>query len=169
MSDTSLQAGETSTVTITFSESVTGFTAADITVENGQLSNFVRVEGPPKTIRTGGSCSSTRISCIKNDFNNAFPHLNYTQLEGKQFKIYSHWIDGWKRWTTYTFGAYDGLYADTWVQYTSSPKLSNGCSTSSDRIWVEISDSSFTATFTPTADTTDTTNVLTLTGAYKDA
>ena len=174
MSDTSLQAGETSTVTITFSESVRGFTAADITTENGQLSNFGAVQGPQKTITLGGSCTDSSGNndggtyWMKNEFQRAFPHLDYTKLEGKQFRIYSHPIYQ-PRWTTYTFGTYNGLYANTWVNYTLSPPVSGACSSTTDRIWIEISDTTFTATFTPTADTTDTTNVLTLTGVYTDS
>src|SRR3546814_8800025 len=37
VADTALAAGETSTVTITFSEAVSGFTNADLTVANGTL------------------------------------------------------------------------------------------------------------------------------------
>jgi hypothetical protein len=37
MSDAALSAGETSLVTITFSEAVTGFANADLTIENGTL------------------------------------------------------------------------------------------------------------------------------------
>ena len=39
VADTSLTAGETSQVTITFSEAVTGFTNADLAIENGTLSS----------------------------------------------------------------------------------------------------------------------------------
>ncbi|MGQ3144886.1 Ig-like domain-containing protein, partial [Rhizobium oryzihabitans] len=39
VADTALAAGETSLVTITFNEAVTGFTNADLTVANGTLSN----------------------------------------------------------------------------------------------------------------------------------
>ena len=40
MDDTALKAGDTSAVTITFSEAVTGFTKTDITAPNGALSNL---------------------------------------------------------------------------------------------------------------------------------
>ncbi|MDA8740932.1 Ig-like domain-containing protein, partial [Rhodobacteraceae bacterium] len=40
LSDTALKAGDTSTVTFTFSEELTGFSADDVTVANGALSNF---------------------------------------------------------------------------------------------------------------------------------
>ena len=40
MSDTALKVGETSAVTITFSEAVTGFTKTDITAPNGALANL---------------------------------------------------------------------------------------------------------------------------------
>ncbi|WND02941.1 Ig-like domain-containing protein [Temperatibacter marinus] len=40
--DTSLSIGETTTVTFTFDEAVTGFTLADVSAENGTLSNLVQ-------------------------------------------------------------------------------------------------------------------------------
>ncbi|MCP2075571.1 UNVERIFIED_ORG: hypothetical protein J2Y77_005007 [Pseudomonas lini] len=45
VSDTALRIGETSTVTITFSEAVSGFTAADLTVANGTLSGLSSSDG----------------------------------------------------------------------------------------------------------------------------
>ncbi len=44
VSDNSLLAGETSLVTITFSEAVTNFTNADLTIENGTLSNVATTD-----------------------------------------------------------------------------------------------------------------------------
>ncbi len=45
VNDTALSVGETSLVTITFSEAVTGFTNADLTVANGTLSNVSSSDG----------------------------------------------------------------------------------------------------------------------------
>ncbi|MBX3619149.1 MAG: DUF4347 domain-containing protein [Rhizobacter sp.] len=45
VADTALAAGETSLVTITFSEAVTGFTIADLTVANGTLSGLSSSDG----------------------------------------------------------------------------------------------------------------------------
>ncbi|MCG6575155.1 DUF4347 domain-containing protein [Pseudomonas sp. AF32] len=45
VADTALSAGETSLVTITFSEAVTGFTTADLTVANGTLSGLSSADG----------------------------------------------------------------------------------------------------------------------------
>ncbi|WP_235369101.1 Ig-like domain-containing protein [Pseudomonas brassicacearum] len=45
VSDTALRIGETSTVTITFSEAVSGFTTADMTVANGTLSGLSSSDG----------------------------------------------------------------------------------------------------------------------------
>ncbi|MCQ6260161.1 Ig-like domain-containing protein [Pseudomonas sp. Q11] len=45
VSDTALRIGETSTVTITFSEAVSGFTAADLTVANGSLTGLSSSDG----------------------------------------------------------------------------------------------------------------------------
>ncbi|HSV83645.1 MAG TPA: Ig-like domain-containing protein, partial [Ramlibacter sp.] len=45
MSDTALKIGDTSTVTIAFSEAVTGFSNADVTVENGTLDTLTSSDG----------------------------------------------------------------------------------------------------------------------------
>ncbi|WP_147475834.1 Ig-like domain-containing protein, partial [Pseudomonas syringae] len=45
VADASLTAGETSLVTITFSEAVSGFTNADLTVPNGTLSTVTSSDG----------------------------------------------------------------------------------------------------------------------------
>ncbi|WP_230167251.1 beta strand repeat-containing protein, partial [Pseudomonas mediterranea] len=45
VADTALSAGETSLVTITFSEAVSGFTLADLTVANGSLSGLSSADG----------------------------------------------------------------------------------------------------------------------------
>ncbi len=45
VTDTALAAGETSAVTITFSEAVTGFTNADLTIANGTLSAVASADG----------------------------------------------------------------------------------------------------------------------------
>ena len=45
VADAALKAGETSTVTITFSEAVSGFTNADLTIANGTLSNVTSSDG----------------------------------------------------------------------------------------------------------------------------
>ncbi|MBY0239695.1 MAG: DUF4214 domain-containing protein, partial [Burkholderiaceae bacterium] len=45
ISDTALKVGDTATVTFTFTEAVTGFTVADVTVPNGVLSNLTTSDG----------------------------------------------------------------------------------------------------------------------------
>ena len=45
VADTALAAGETSTVTITFNEAVSGLTTADLSVENGALNNLTSSDG----------------------------------------------------------------------------------------------------------------------------
>jgi hypothetical protein len=45
ISDTALKIGDTATVTFTFTEAVTGFTSADVTVPNGALSNLLSMDG----------------------------------------------------------------------------------------------------------------------------
>jgi len=45
ISDTALKIGDTATVTFTFNEAISGFTTADVTVENGTLSNLSSSDG----------------------------------------------------------------------------------------------------------------------------
>ena len=45
LSDNALKIGETSTVTVTFSEAVTGFDASDLTVVNGTLGAMTSTDG----------------------------------------------------------------------------------------------------------------------------
>ncbi|WP_229500145.1 Ig-like domain-containing protein, partial [Pseudoduganella ginsengisoli] len=45
LSDSALTAGETATVTITFSEAVTGLTTADLTVANGSIASLSSSDG----------------------------------------------------------------------------------------------------------------------------
>ncbi|WP_189346331.1 Ig-like domain-containing protein, partial [Undibacterium macrobrachii] len=45
ISDTALKVGDTATVTFTFNEAITGFTIADITADNGALSNLTTGDG----------------------------------------------------------------------------------------------------------------------------
>ncbi|MHA1104099.1 Ig-like domain-containing protein, partial [Kosakonia cowanii] len=45
VSDTALRIGQTSLVTVTFSEAVTGFTNADLTINNGTLSAVSSADG----------------------------------------------------------------------------------------------------------------------------
>lgn len=45
ISDMALKAGDTATVTFAFTETVTGFTAADLSVENGVVSNLASING----------------------------------------------------------------------------------------------------------------------------
>lgn len=69
MSDTALSIGETSTVTITFSEAVTGFTNADLTVEGGTLSAVSSVGGVTWTgtfTPTASTTDATNLITLNN-------------------------------------------------------------------------------------------------------
>ena len=59
MSDSALKIGDTSTVTITFREAVTGFDNSDVTVENGSLSTLTSADGG--VIWTGTFTPSAKI------------------------------------------------------------------------------------------------------------
>ncbi|WP_323814971.1 Ig-like domain-containing protein, partial [Cellvibrio sp. NN19] len=70
MADTALSAGETSLVTITFSEVVTGFTNADLTIANGSLSAVSSSDGGITWTATFTPSASTNASTNVISLNN---------------------------------------------------------------------------------------------------
>jgi uncharacterized membrane protein len=62
LSDTALKAGETATVTITFSEAVTGFTTSDITVTGGTISNLTSSDNKNWTATLTPTTNTTNVS-----------------------------------------------------------------------------------------------------------
>ncbi|WP_276309813.1 Ig-like domain-containing protein [Limnohabitans planktonicus] len=77
-SDVDLLAGETSSVTITFTEKVTGFSNADVTVQNGTLSTLATTDGGRTWVGTftpGQVQSASNVLSLAN---------SYTDLAGNQ-------------------------------------------------------------------------------------
>lgn len=74
MSDTALNIGSTSTVTITFSEAVMGFSNSDVTVQNGTLSTLTSVDGGitwTGTFRPYANIdSATNVITVGDDYTN---------------------------------------------------------------------------------------------------
>ena len=76
MSDTALKIGDTSTVTVAFSEAVTGFDNSDVTVEHGTLSTFTSLDGKVWT------ATFTPTANIEDSSNVVTVGPNYTDLAG---------------------------------------------------------------------------------------
>nr|MEC6698099.1 Ig-like domain-containing protein [Sphingobium sp. SJ10-10] len=77
MSDTALKIGDTSTVTVTFSEAVTGFDNSDVTVEHGTLSTFT--SSPDGKVWTA---TFTPTANIEDSSNVVTVGSGYTDLAG---------------------------------------------------------------------------------------
>nr|WP_223486476.1 Ig-like domain-containing protein [Pseudomonas sp. A-RE-19] len=170
LADTALTAGETSLVTITFSEAVTGFTNADLSVANGTLTSVSSSDGgitwTATFTPTAGIVSATNVislantgvadvagntgSGISSSGNYAIdtaPPTATIVVADNALKI------GETSLVTITFN--QAVSGFTNADLT----IANGTLTS-----VSSSDGgiTWTATFTPTASITDTTNLITL-------
>ena len=69
ISDTALKIGDTATVTFTFTEAVSGFTSADVTVPNGTLSSLGTGDGGitwTATLTPGASAAASQVLTLDN-------------------------------------------------------------------------------------------------------
>ena len=170
-SDANLTSGETATVTFTFSEKVTGFTIASVTVPNGTLSELESVDGitwtatlTPKTgvVETSNFLTvdfTTITDVAGNPGVGTQPSGNYTidttapalakpiEISDTALKI------GGEAIVTFTF---DGPVSDFTEADVDVP---NGVLT---QLVSADGGTTWTATLTPNADASDATNVLTL-------
>ncbi|WP_454877117.1 Ig-like domain-containing protein [Pseudomonas farris] len=170
LADTALTAGETSLVTITFSEAVTGFTNADLSVANGTLTSVSSSDGgitwTATFTPTAGIISATNVISLAN--------TGVADLAGNTGSGISssgnYAIDTAPPTATIVVAdtalriGETSLVTITFNQavtgFTNADlTIANGTLTS-----VSSSDGgiTWTATFTPTASITDTTNLITL-------
>ncbi|CAI8846861.1 Glycosyl hydrolase [Pseudomonas sp. IT-P4] len=170
LADTTLTAGETSLVTITFSEAVTGFTNADLSVANGTLTSVSSSDGgitwTATFTPTAGIISATNVISLAN--------TGVADLAGNTGSGISssgnYAIDTAPPTATIVVAdtalriGETSLVTITFNQAVSGftnadLTIANGTLTS-----VSSSDGgiTWTATFTPTASITDTTNLITL-------
>ncbi|WP_454869286.1 Ig-like domain-containing protein [Pseudomonas farris] len=170
LADTALTAGETSLVTITFSEAVTGFTNADLSVANGTLTSVSSSDGgitwTATFTPTAGIISATNVISLAN--------TGVADLAGNTGSGISssgnYAIDTAPPTATIVVAdtalriGETSLVTITFNQavtgFTSADlTIANGTLTS-----VSSGDGgiTWTATFTPTASITDTTNLITL-------
>ncbi|WP_200868594.1 Ig-like domain-containing protein [Paenibacillus sp. FSL H8-0457] len=169
VADTTLSIGETSLVTITFSEAVTGFTLADLTVANGTLSGLSSSDGgitwTATLTPTSGIIDATNIITLDNTgvadlAGNAGTGItssnNYaidtTQLTATIVVADTTLSIGETSLVTITFS--EAVTGFTLADLTVANGTLSGLSTS-DNI-------TYTVTLTPDTGITDATNVITL-------
>ena len=169
VADTALQAGETTLVTFTFNEAVSGFTNADLTVENGTLSPVSSSNGGVTWTATFTPSNITDASnVITLDNTGVTDAAGNTGLGTTPSNNYA--IDTLRSTATIVV-ADTALQAGetTLVTFTFNEAVSgftNADLTVENGTLSPVSSSNggvtWTATFTPSANITDATNVITL-------
>jgi hypothetical protein len=175
LSDYNLIIGDTATVTFTFSEPVLDFTVADVTAPNGTLSNFT-VTGNPLIY----TATFTPTLGIEDNSNIINIGTNYTDIVGNvgiAANSPNYVIDTVAPSVSITMSDYDLTVGETaTVTFTFSEAITgfivgdvtapNG--TLSD-FTVTGNPLVYTATFTPTPDIEDNTNIIVIEqGTYQD-
>ncbi|MDU8499757.1 Ig-like domain-containing protein, partial [Pseudomonas syringae] len=170
VADAGLTAGETSLVTITFSEAVSGFTNADLTVPNGTLSTVTSSDGgitwtatytPNNNINDTTNVISLNNSGVTDLAGNAGSGTsnsgNFTidtvRPSGTVVVADSALSAGETSLVTITFS--EAVSGFTNADLTVANGTLSAVSSSDGGV-------TWTATFTPTANVTDTTNLITL-------
>ena len=176
LSDTSLKAGETATVTLVFSEAVSGFSSSDdITVVNGSLSTMTSSDN---ITWSGTYTPSTDVEDTSNVLTLATTYIDSAGNAGPSATTSNFEIDT-KYPTVSSFTLSDSalkvgetatvtlVFSEAVSGFSSSDDITvvNGSlttMTSSDNI-------TWTGTYTPSTDVEDTSNVLTLATTYTDS
>ncbi|MBX8510732.1 DUF4347 domain-containing protein [Pseudomonas cichorii] len=170
VADSALSAGETSLVTITFSEAVTGFTNADLTVPNGTLSAVSSSDGgitwtATFTPNANSSDTSNVISLNSSGVTDLAGNAGTGIVNSGNFTIDtqqptativvadSALVIGETSLVTITFS--EAVTGFTNADLTIANGTLSAVSSSDGGI-------TWTATLTPTANVTDTTNLITL-------
>ena len=174
LSDSALSAGETSTVTFTFSEAVSNFTAADITAENGAISGLTTSDNITWTATftpTAGITDTSNVISVGTGYTDTAGNTgtsgsstNYTvDTEAPTVKVTladSALSAGETTVVTFTFSeavtGFNGNDVTVANGSIGTPVSSDGGTT-------------WTATLTPTADITDTSNVVSVGTGYTDS
>jgi len=170
VADTALSIGETSLVTITFSEAVTGFTLADLTVANGSLSGLSSSDGGitwTATLTPSASISDATnlivlantgvLDAAGNTGTGTTSSNNYavdTQRPTASIVVADNALSiGETSLVTITFN--EAVTGFTSADLTVANGTLTGLSSGDGGI-------TWTATLTPSASTSDTTNLITL-------
>ncbi len=152
MADNALKSGETSLVTFTFDETPTGFTQGDITVENGSLSSFT-VTADDKVY----TATFTPTVNIEDTSNIISVGTGYTDAAGNAGTANTS--------ANYTIDT----TAPTVVITMADTALNIGETSLVTFTFDEADDKVYTATFTPTFNIEDTSNIVSVGTGYTDA
>lgn len=161
--------GQTSTVTIKFSEAVTGFTIADLTVQNGTLSNLSTSDNITWTVKltptTGTNATNNVITLVLAGVIDVAGNLGTGTIASNPYELdskrptatitiaNSKLMAGQTTTVTFTFSeAVTGV--DLSEPTVANGTLSNLSSSDGGKTWA--------ATLTPTSDIQDNTNIITL-------
>jgi len=170
LSDTDLRPGETAQVTITFSEAVTGFDNADLSVANGTLSNVSSSDGGVTWTATFtpaiGVSDATNLIVLNNSgvsdlagnagtgITNSANYAVQTEVPTATIVVADNALKaGETSAVTITFSEAVSGFSNADLSIANGT-LSNVTSSDGGITW--------TATFTPTANITDTSNLITL-------
>jgi gliding motility-associated-like protein len=170
VADNAINVGKTSLVTITFNRAVSGFTNADLTIENGTLTSVVSSDGgitwtatftPTAGVTDASNLITLDNTGIKDIFNNAGTGTtssnNYaidTQRPTASIVVADNSLSiGETSLVTITFN--EGVTGLTVADFFIANGLFGSLSSSDGGI-------TWTATFNPSVSTTDPTNVITL-------
>ena len=172
--DSALKAGETAAISFTLSEASTDFTSADLTVSGGTLTNFTgsgtsysATFTPTADSTTNGvvSVASSKFSDAAGNINSVASNTVTMTVDTAAPTVSSITMDdtalkfGESSLVTIVFSEAVSAFANADVTVANG-SLSTLSSSDSGITWI--------GTFTPTADITDTTNVITVAATYTD-
>ncbi|WP_205895843.1 Ig-like domain-containing protein, partial [Pseudomonas leptonychotis] len=174
MADSALSIGETSLVTFTFSEAVTNFANADVTVQNGALSTLSSSNGGVTWTGTftpsANITDTTNLISLANTYNDLAGNVGTTATSA------NYQIDTQAPTATITMADNALSIGETsLVTFTFSEAVTNFANadvTVQNGTLSTLSSSNggvtWTGTFTPSANVTDTTNLISLANTYND-
>ncbi|HSV77930.1 MAG TPA: Ig-like domain-containing protein, partial [Ramlibacter sp.] len=180
MSDTALKIGDTSTVSIAFSEAVTSFSNADVTVENGTLDTLTSSAGG--LTWTATFTPSSNMEDATNTVTVAAAYTDAAGNGGSGSTSPNYTVDtkapslaitlsdtaltaGETATVTFTFSEKPVNFSSADVSYDTA----NGSLTGlAENLTADPSGKVWTATFTPTANISDTTNTISVGTAWED-
>ncbi len=171
INDDTLSIGETSLITITFTEAVTGFDNADITVPNGSLSDVVSTDGeitftatytPNSNIEdliNTISVNKSGLTDNKGNSGSGSANSDNLSIDTRRPTVAISISDteilaGNTTTITFTFSEIVTDFSNTDLTIPASGALSNVISTNGNSV--------FTAVFTPTANLEDLTNIVSI-------
>ncbi|WP_231905691.1 Ig-like domain-containing protein, partial [Comamonas thiooxydans] len=170
VADAALQAGESTLVTITFSEAVNGFTNADLTVANGTLSNVSSSDGGVTWTATFTPTANLESSFNQIMLNNAGVTDKAGNAGAGSSVSNGYAIDTLRPTATITVADTALAVGETSTVTITFSEAITGLTTADFTVAngtlsnVSSSDGgiTWTATFTPTANTSDASNLITL-------